>query len=163
MSKVFVLDTYYKPLNPVHPGRARLLLNQGKASVYRRFPFTIILKVEVHQPEVEPLRLKIDPGSKTTGIAGVSDASGEVVFAANLIHRGSQIQERLDKRRAVRSSRRQRKTRYRAPRFNNRKNKKKGWLPPSLSSRLLTSPKNARRPSAVRNSSGSSSPRASPC
>jgi RRXRR protein len=38
VSKVFVLDSYYQPLDPVHPGWARLLLKQGKASVYRRFP-----------------------------------------------------------------------------------------------------------------------------
>ena len=43
MSKVFVLDTNKQPLNPVHPGRARLLLKQGKTAVYRRYPFTIRL------------------------------------------------------------------------------------------------------------------------
>lgn len=136
MSKVFVLDTYYKPLNPVHPGRARLLLKEGKASVYRRYPFTLILKEEVKKPEVTPLRIKLDPGSQKTGIAVVDDASGEVVFAAELSHRGDHIQERLASRRTVRRSRRQRKTRYRKPRFNNRKNQKKGWLPPSLESRI---------------------------
>lgn len=135
MSKVFVVDTYYKPLNPVHPGRARLLLKQGRAAVYRRFPFTIILKSVVAQPEVEPLRLKIDPGSKTTGLAVVNDASGEVVFAANLSHRGEKIKKRLDDRRAVRHNRRARHTRYRKPRFQNRR-RAKGWLPPSLESRM---------------------------
>jgi 5-methylcytosine-specific restriction endonuclease McrA len=135
LSKVFVIDSYYQPLNPVHPGRARLLLKQGKASVYRRFPFTIILKAIIEQPMVAPLRLKIDPGSKTTGIAVVNEKSGEVVFAANLEHRGEEIKKRLDDRRAIRRSRRHRKTRYRAPRFNNRK-RKKGWLPPSLESRV---------------------------
>ncbi len=70
-----------------------------------------------------------------TGIAVVDDVSGEVVFAANLEHRGGDIKKRLDDRRAVRRSRRHRKTRYRAARFN-RKNKKKGWLPPSLQSRI---------------------------
>jgi hypothetical protein len=47
MSHAFVLDTNKRPLNPVHPGRARVLLKQGKAAVYRRYPFTIILKHEV--------------------------------------------------------------------------------------------------------------------
>jgi 5-methylcytosine-specific restriction endonuclease McrA len=136
MSNVFVVDTYQRPLNPVHPGRARLLLNQGKAAVYRRYPFTIILKIEVEHPQVEPLRVKLDPGSKTTGIAIVNDASGEVVFAAELSHRGHAIKKSLDDRRVIRRSRRNRKTRYRKPRFNNRRNKKKGWLPPSLESRI---------------------------
>src|SRR5262249_18152720 len=98
MSKVFVVDSYYKPLDPVHPGWARLLLKQGKASVYRRFPFTIILKRVVEQPQVEPLRLKLDPGSQTSGIAVVNDASGEVVFAANLTHRGKAIKKGLESR-----------------------------------------------------------------
>ena len=82
MSQVFVLDTTKRPLNPVHPGRARLLLKQGKAAVYRRCPFTIMLKRAVEQPVLQPLHFKVDSGSKTTGIALVNDASGEVVWAA---------------------------------------------------------------------------------
>ena len=84
MSKVFVLDTNKRPLNPVHPGRARILLSTGKAAVFRRYPFTIILKQEVHSPTVQPLRVKIDPGSKITGMAIVNDASSEVVWAAEI-------------------------------------------------------------------------------
>ncbi|GCF08856.1 hypothetical protein KDI_24200 [Dictyobacter arantiisoli] len=135
MSNVFVIDSFYQPLNPVHPARARLLLKQGKASVYRMYPFTVILKRVVAQPEVKPLRIKLDPGSRTTGIAIVNDASGEVVFAAELTHRGQAIKAALDDRRAVRRSRRQRKTRYRKARWSNRK-RKQGWLPPSLESRI---------------------------
>jgi hypothetical protein len=52
MSKVFVVDANRKPLDPVHPGYARLLLTQRKAAVLRRFPFTIILKSVVEQPQV---------------------------------------------------------------------------------------------------------------
>jgi RRXRR protein len=77
MSKVFVLDTNKQPLDPVHPGHARLLLKRGRAAVWRRFPFTIILNCAVTSPHVEPLRIKLDPGSKTTGIAVLNDASGE--------------------------------------------------------------------------------------
>jgi 5-methylcytosine-specific restriction endonuclease McrA len=95
-----------------------------------------VLKTEVKEADTEPLRIKIDPGSRTTGIAIVNDASGEVVFAAELSHRGQAIKKALDDRRAVRHGRRARKTRYRKPRFQNRKNKKKGWLPPSLESRI---------------------------
>lgn len=135
MSKVFLLDTMYKPLDPVHPGYARKLLFSGKAAILRRYPFTIILKKEVHETRVQPLRLKLDPGSKTTGIAIVNDALGEVVFAAELQHRGDAIKAALDSRRAVRRGRRQRKTRYRKARFNNR-HVRTGWLPPSLESRV---------------------------
>jgi len=135
MSKVLLLDTTKQPLDPVHPGRARLLLKEGKAAVYRRYPFTIILKTRVDSPAVSALRLKIDPGAKTTGLALVNDVSGEVVWAAELSHRGASIKKRLDGRRAVRRKRRSRFTRYRQPRFHNRR-KRKGRLPPSLESRV---------------------------
>ncbi|HIC96633.1 TPA: HNH endonuclease, partial [Candidatus Bipolaricaulota bacterium] len=133
--KVFVIDTNKQPLQPCHPARARQLLKKGKAAVYRRYPFSIILKYEVSDAEIQPLRLKIDPGSKTTGLAIVNNDTGDVVFAAELEHRGQQIKKSLDSRRALRRGRRSRKTRYRKPRFNNR-TRPKGWLPPSLMSRI---------------------------
>lgn len=135
MSHVFVLDSAKQPLDPVHPGRARLLLKQGKAAVYRRYPFSIILKCQVEQLVHHPLRVKLDPGSKTTGIALVNDADGTVVWAAELAHRGEQITRAMNKRRVARRSRRQRHTRYRKPRFENR-SKRKGALRPSQESRV---------------------------
>jgi 5-methylcytosine-specific restriction endonuclease McrA len=119
----------------VHPGRARHLLTRGRAAVYRRYPFTLILKAEERAEESAPLRLKIDPGSKTTGLALLNDVSGQVVWAAELAHRGEPSPARRDQRRACRRSRRQRHTRYRPPRFLNRR-RSKGWLPPSLESRI---------------------------
>ena len=147
MSKVFVLDTNKQPLCPVHAGRARILLTEGKAAVFKRYPFTIILKAAIEKPQVHQLRIKIDPGSQTTGIALVDDAGGEVVFAVELVHRGEAIKHALDQRRAVRRGRRQRKTRYRKPRFTNRR-RKDGWIAPSLESRvanILTWVKRLRR------------------
>ncbi len=135
MSKVFVLDTDKQPLTPIHPGQARRLLAREKAAVYRRYPFTLILKRQVEAPAPTPLRLKIDPGARTTGLAITNDMTGEVIWAAELEHRGEQIKKALDKRRAVRRGRRTRKTRYRAPRFHNRR-RRAGWLPPSLMSRV---------------------------
>jgi hypothetical protein len=162
MSKVFVKDLNKCPLAPTHPARARQLLKKGKAAVYREYPFTIILKREVStvvacgrlggtwattqetaKPSTvdnQPLRLKIDPGSKTTGLAILNDNTGEVVWAAELQHRGQQIKKSLEKRCAIRRSRR-----YRKPRFNNRMRPsrrgynvpfREGWLPPSLMSRV---------------------------
>lgn len=135
LSSVFVLDSQKQPLNPVHPGRARILLSSGKAAVYKHYPFTIILKTAIEHPAVQLLRIKIDPGSKTTGLAILNDATGEVVFAAELQHRGQAIKKALDSRRAVRRGRRGRKTRYRKPRWQNRRRKDE-WLPPSLESRI---------------------------
>jgi len=135
MSKIFVLNTDRIPLNPIHPAQARQLLRNKKAAVFRRFPFTLILKESRPNSPVSPLRLKLDPGAKTTGIVLVDDTTGEVVFAAELKHRGFAIRDTLTSRRQLRRSRRARKTRYRAPRFLNR-TRPKGWLPPSLKSRL---------------------------
>jgi 5-methylcytosine-specific restriction endonuclease McrA len=135
MSYVFVVDSEQRPLSPVHPGRARVLLKAGKAAVYRRYPFTLMLKHTVEQPTPDPLRLKIDPGARTTGLALVNDATGQVMWAAELTHRGEAITQSLTKRRGVRRGRRARQTRYRAPRFANRQ-RPAGWLPPSLLSRL---------------------------
>ncbi len=133
-NSVFVLDTNKQPLSPCRPSVARKLLRDGKAAVYRRFPFTLILKraVELAEP-VQPITVKVDPGSKTTGIALVQ--SGKVIFAAELEHRGQAIRDALESRRAIRRGRRQRKTRYRKPRFLNR-TKPKGWLAPSLQCRV---------------------------
>lgn len=41
--RAFVLDKDRKPLMPCHAAKARKLLKKGKAAVFRRFPFTIIL------------------------------------------------------------------------------------------------------------------------
>ncbi len=74
MSNVFVLNHDKSPLNPVHHARSRILLREGKAAVFRRYPFTIIMKEQIHPAPLEPLRVKLDPGSKTTGVAVVNDA-----------------------------------------------------------------------------------------
>ncbi|NEO02874.1 MAG: HNH endonuclease, partial [Moorea sp. SIO3I7] len=84
-------------------------------------------------PVIHKHQVKIDPGSKTTGLAIVQ---GErVIWGSELTHRGSQIRDNLISRGQLRRSRRNRKTRYRQPRFLNR-TKPKGWLAPSLTSRV---------------------------
>jgi 5-methylcytosine-specific restriction endonuclease McrA len=132
---VFVLDADRKPLTPCAPAVARKLLSSGKAAVLRRYPFTILLKRGVELPQARSLRLKIDPGSRVTGLAVLDDTTGAIVFAAEVEHRGLRIKAALDDRRALRRGRRNRKTRYRAPRFDNRP-RREGWLPPSLESRV---------------------------
>ena len=112
MSRVLVVDANRYPLAPCTPRRARLLLNSGKAAVLRRYPFTIILKQSYPTASPRPVRLKLDPGSKTTGIAVVTEATGEVVWAAELQHRGQLIKDALESRRSLRRGRRNRKTRY---------------------------------------------------
>lgn len=133
-NSVFVIDTNRKPLAPCRPVVARKLLKAGKAAVFRQFPFTIILKKEVTE-EPAKSHLKLDPGSKTTGIAIL--ASTNVVWAAELTHRGQAIKDSLESRSSQRRGRRGRNTRYRKPRFLNR-TKPKGWLAPSLAHRVKT-------------------------
>ena len=132
---VFVIDQNKQPLNPVPPARARELLNKQKAAVWRQYPFTIILKHVVCNPNTKTLALKLDPGSKVTGIALLEGE--KVIWGAELEHRGYQIKNALLSRRQLRRSRRNRKTRYRKPRFDNRK-RGENWLPPSLEHRILT-------------------------
>ncbi|AOY84230.1 MAG: HNH endonuclease [Moorea sp. SIO1G6] len=135
--RVFVLDKDKQPLEPCHPARARELLKKRRAKVFKRYPFTIILLDRtVNNSVTHPYRIKIDPGSKTTGIAIVQESTGRVTNALEIYHRGLQIKNALESRRALRRGRRNRKTRYRKPRFINRR-KPEGWLPPSLMSRIF--------------------------
>ncbi|HUY76915.1 MAG TPA: RNA-guided endonuclease IscB, partial [Ktedonobacterales bacterium] len=135
MQRVLVVSREGAPLSPCRPARARWLLTQHKAAVLRRYPFTLILRQPPSGTVTPPLRVKLDPGSQTTGLAVVNEATGEVVWAAEVAHRGQQVKDALAARRAIRRGRRQRHTRYRPPRFDNR-TRPKGWLPPSLLSRV---------------------------
>ncbi len=143
--RVFVLDKNLIPLDPCHPARARELLQKGRAKVYRRYPFTIVLQDRVIEDSItHPHRVKIDPGSKVTGIAIIQEETGRVTNALLFSHRGQQIKDALESRRSLRRGRRNRKTRYRKPRFLNRTRKDglrrersvERWLPPSLESRI---------------------------
>lgn len=131
---VLVIDTNKKPCNLIHPGTARHLLKSGLAAVFRSFPFTLILKTESIET-VKEYQLKIDPGSKTTGIALVQGQ--DVIWGAELTHRGQAIKASLDSRKSIRRGRRARHTRYRQARFLNRK-RPTGWLAPSLQHRVKT-------------------------
>lgn len=142
--RVFVVDKNKKPLDPCTPRRARILLKSGRAAVYRRYPFTIILFDRVLEDSVtHEHQLKLDPGAKTTGIAILQGE--QVIWAAELTHRGFQIRDELTSRRQRRRARRHRKTRYRrckcpalkkGKKYALTKHRRDGWLPPSLRSRV---------------------------
>jgi 5-methylcytosine-specific restriction endonuclease McrA len=102
------------------------------------YSFTIRL-VDRESGETQPLSLKIDPGSKQTGIAIVraADTSAVVVALIELKHRGAAIRKALQQRAGFRRRRRSANLRYRAPRFDNRR-KPEGWLAPSLQHRVDT-------------------------
>lgn len=136
-NSVFVLNGDKTPLMPCKPARARLLLKQGRAAVFRTHPFTIILKEQLENPVLETIRVKIDPGSKTTGIALTVHCKRGVkcIWGANLTHRGHAIRDALLSRAQCRRGRRSRKLRYRKPRFLNR-TRPSGWLAPSIMARV---------------------------
>ena len=130
---VFVLDKSKKPLDMISHAQARILLKNKQAVVHKVYPFTIRLKDNSAVSKDRSYTVKIDPGSKHTGIAIVDDKD-TVVMLTEVEHRGHIIKRDMDSRRVVRNSRRQRKTRYRESRFLNR-TKPKGWLTPSVKSR----------------------------
>lgn len=139
---VFVLDQHKKPLMPTTPKRARLLLARGRAVVHRVKPFVIRLRDRrVQHSALQPVALKIDPGSRVTGmtLARVEEtAEGDVHHALHLAeirHRGEAVHEAKLRQAAARRRRRSANLRHRAPRFLNRR-RAPGWLPPSLLSRL---------------------------
>lgn len=137
VSRIFVISRQGKPLMPCHPARARQFLRRGRAVVVRLCPFTIRLKDRAGG-DVQPVRLKLDPGAKVTGVALVREAGGgvqDVLHLAEIAHKGDLVRKRMGQRAAFRRRRRSANLRYRAPRFDNRL-RPDGWLPPSLRSRL---------------------------
>ena len=136
-----VLTANSRPMAPCHPRRARSLVRAGKAQFRHKRGIRCIVLTKTNVPKVKhtsKLQLRIDPGSKHTGIAitrDYTDGSRDVLMALVINHRGQAIKLAMTKRRQLRRSRRHRKTRYRKPRFDNR-TRPADWLPPSLLSRL---------------------------
>ena len=130
---VLVIDKHKKPCNTISEAYARRLLFKKQAVIHKRFPFTIRLKNDNAVSKDRAYTVKVDPGSRHTGIAIVGDRD-QVVMLAEIEHRGHLIKKDLDNRRMVRQKRRNRKTRYRPVRFLNR-TRPEGWLAPSVRSR----------------------------
>ena len=127
---VYVLDIDGQPLMPTaRHGKVRRLLNSHLAKVVKRCPFTIQLLYQSTK-ETQPISLGVDAGSRHIGLAATTEQ--KVVYQEELIPRNDVV-KLLSAKRALRRSRRNRKTRYRKPRFNNRVHSKhKGWLAPSV-------------------------------
>ena len=118
---VFVLDKQKRPLMPCTPKRARELLASGRARVHLLFPFCIrLVDRTAAQSTLQPLTLKIDPGSVASGIAvcriedvveivGVVEPVMHIQFLLELVHRGKAIQATLHARASMRRRRRSKK------------------------------------------------------
>ncbi len=128
--RVPVLNMRGEPLMPTTPRKARILLEEGKAKVVHRTPFTIQLLYATGETK-QDVTLGVDAGYATIGFSAVS-ADRELI-AGELTLRND-IKRLLEKRAAYRRTRRSRKW-HRKPRFDNR-GIPKGWLAPSIKHKL---------------------------
>ena len=115
-------------------GKMRRLLRDKKAKVIRRCPFTIQLLYEPETAVVQDITLGVDAGSKYIGLSATTE---DRVLYESEVELRNDIVELLSTRRESRHARRNRKTRYRAPRFDNRRTPE-GWLAPSVRQKVDT-------------------------
>ena len=127
---VYVLNKHDKPLMPCKPRKARILLKQKKAKVIKQTPFNIKL-LYGSSGYKQDITLGVDAGSKNIRLSATTDSYE--LFKATVELR-QDISSLMESRRNQRRSRRNRKTRYRPARFNNRG--KKGKLAPSIQHKL---------------------------
>ena len=131
---VYVLNIEGKPLMPCKEAKARKLLKENKAKIYKKEPFTIQL-LFICENQTQDITLGIDAGSKHIGLSATTKE--KELYAADVELRND-IVDLLSTRRQNRRTRRNR-LRYRKPRFNNRvHSKKNGWLAPSVEQKIQT-------------------------
>ena len=133
---VYVLNENGQPLMPTsNYAKVRILLKTNKAEVVKCCPFTIKLKYSSTN-YTQPITLGVDAGSKDIGLSATT--TDKELYASNVKLRND-IVDLLSTRRQNRRARRNRKTRYRQPRFSNRiATKKQGWIAPSIKQKVNT-------------------------
>lgn len=131
---VYVLNIDGQLLMPTERhGKVRRLLKSEKAKVVKRCPFTIQLLYETTNFK-QPVTLGVDAGSRHIGLSATTEQ--KVLYEADIELRND-IVDLISTRREARRARRNRKTRYRKIRFDNRA-KPKGWLAPSVNQKIET-------------------------
>ena len=129
---VYVISSSGQPLMPTeNHAKVRILLKNKKAKVIKRCPFTIQLAYD-STAYTQEITLGVDSGSKHIGLSATT--KDKVLFESDVELRND-IVDLLSTRRQNRRTRRNHKTRYRKPRFNNRK-RKDGWLAPSVQNKV---------------------------
>ena len=129
---VYVISQNGQPLMPTeNHAKVRILLKNKKAKVIKRCPFTIQLAYDSTN-YTQDITLGVDAGSKYIGLSATTKS--KVLFESDVELRND-IVNLLSVRRQNRRTRRNRKTRYRKPRFNNRR-RKEGWLAPSVQNKV---------------------------
>ena len=115
---VYVINKYGKPLMPCSPRKARILLKEGKAKpVKGKTGYFTIQLLYGSSGYKQKIVVGIDTGAKRVPIAAVGN--GKVYYAKEKILR-TDVKRQLSNRASYRRTRRNRKTRYRKPRFHNR-------------------------------------------
>ena len=128
--RVPVLNMRGEPLMPTTPRKARKILEQGKAKVIHRTPFTIQL-LYITGENKQDITLGIDPAYSKIGYSAVS-ADKELI--AGEVELRNDIKRLLEQRAAYRRTRRGRLW-HREPRFDNR-SREEGWFAPSIQHKL---------------------------
>ena len=158
---VFVIGKNGLGLMPTSPRKARLLIKAHKAEIVRKNPFTIRLLYKTGCA-VQKTSLGIDTGSQHIGVAVVSEDCA-LLKAEWELRSTMEKRKLLEKRKELRRNRRYRKTPYRHPKFRHRtkrtyveekirrhghmthwkkettsfaSSRPKGWLPPSVQSKV---------------------------
>ena len=161
--RVFVIGHDGTALMPCKQQKARKLIEAKKATVYQKNPYTIKLCYQTGIA-TQPLTVGVDTGSQNIGIAVISNK--ETLYKAEIKLRSTMEKRvLLETRRQHRRGRRYRKVRFRKPKFRfttkrvyseelvKRKstghlthwvkaqndvtsNRKDGWLPPSVQSKV---------------------------
>ena len=130
---VYVRNMRGKALEPTNAGKAARLLKAGKARVACAKPFTIQL-LSATGETVRPHALGLDVGYAKVGVSVINKATGNEAFSAEITLL-ARMKDRIAERAMYRRNRRHNKTRYRAPRFDNRKTEE-GTLAPSIQHKL---------------------------
>ena len=129
---VYVISKNGQPLMPTeNHAKVRILIKNKKAKMVKKCPFTIQLTYDSTNYTQE-ITLGVDSGSKHIGLSATTKS--KVLFESDIELRND-IVDLLSTRRQNRRTRRNHKTRYRKPRFNNRK-RKDGWLAPSVQNKV---------------------------
>ena len=158
---VYVISKNGQPLMPTkNHAKVRILLKNKKAKVVKRCPFTIQLAYDSTN-YTQDITLGVDSGSKHIGLSATT--KDKVLFESDVVLRNdivdllstrrattkhkvlfesdvelrNDIVDLLSIRRQNRRTRRNHKTRYRKPRFDNRR-RKDGWLAPSVQNKVDT-------------------------
>ena len=132
---IYVQEQDGTPLMPTQrAGKVRRMLRDGQSVIATHTPFTIRLTYDTTH-HTQPVSLGVDAGSKHIGLSATT--KHKEIYAAEIELRSDIVNNLSTRREARRTRRSKRSIRYRAPRFlNRRESKKGGWLAPSVQQKV---------------------------